>query len=68
MADDKLLRTGIIGALLTFLCCFTPALVAALGSMGFASWAGVLNFVLFPLLALFFAVIGYAIYKRHSSA
>ncbi len=68
MADDKLLRTGVIGVLLTALCCFTPTLVVALGAVGLASWAGVLDFVLFPLMALFFAMIGYAIYRRHSSA
>ena len=53
MADDKLLRTGVIGVLLTALCCFTPTLVVALGAVGLASWAGVLDFVLFPLMALF---------------
>ena len=68
MADDKLLRTGVIGVLLTALCCFTPTLVVALGAVGLASWAGVLDFVLFALMALFFAMIGYAIYRRHSSA
>ena len=66
MASDKLLRTGVIGALLTVLCCFTPTLVVALGAVGLASWAGVLDFVLFPLLALFLAMISYAIYRRRS--
>ena len=68
MTDDKLLRTGVIGVLSTVFCCFTPTLVVALGAVGLASWAGVLDFVLFPLMALFFAMIGYAIYRRHSSA
>ena len=68
MADDKLLRTGVIGVLLTALCCFTPTLVVALGAVGLASWAGVLDFVLFPLMAQFFAMIGYAIFRRHSRA
>ena len=68
MADDKLLRTGVIGVLLTALCCFTPTLVVALGAVGLASWGGGLDFVLFPLMALFFAMIGYAIYRRHASA
>ena len=68
MTDDKLLRTGVIGVLLTVLCCFTPTLVVALGAVGLASWAGVLDFVLFPLLALFLAMIGYAIYRRRSRA
>ena len=68
MADDKLLRTGVISVLLTALCCFTLTLVVALGAVGLASWVGVLDFVLFPLMALFFAMIGYAIYRRHSSA
>ena len=66
MANDKLLRTGVIGALLTLLCCFTPTLMVALGAVGLASWAGGLDFVLFPLLALFLAMIGYAIYRRRS--
>ena len=68
MANDKLLRTGVIGVLLTVLCCFTPTLVVTLGAVGLASWAGGLDFVLFPLMALFLAMIGYAIYRRRSSA
>ena len=66
MASDKSIRTSIICALLSLLCCFTPALAVALASMGVASWSGVVNFVLFPLLALFLAMIGYAIYRRRS--
>ena len=68
MANDKLLRTGVIGVLLTVLCCFTPTLVVTLGAVRLASWAGGLDFVLFPLMALFLAMIGYAIYRRHSRA
>ena len=35
MNDQSLLRTGIIGAAITAICCFTPALVIGLGAVGY---------------------------------
>lgn len=64
MNDQSLLRTGIIGAAITAICCFTPALVIGLGAAGLSAWLGWLDYVLLPALAVFLAVTGYAMVRR----
>jgi mercuric ion transport protein len=64
MGNQCLLRTGIIGAVVTAVCCFTPVLVIALGALGLSAWLGWLDVVLFPLLALFIGLIALAVYRR----
>lgn len=64
MADTKLLTTGIIGAVVTVLCCFTPVLVVALSALGLGALTGLLDPVLFGLLAIFLIMIGYALWRR----
>ena len=59
MKDKALLRTGIIGALVTALCCVTPMLVIPLVAIGLSAWVGWLDYVLFPALAVF---LGLAIF------
>jgi mercuric ion transport protein len=53
MNDKALLRTGIIGAVVTALCCVTPILVIPLVAIGLSAWVGWLDYVLFPALAGF---------------
>ncbi len=63
MKNRTLLRTGIVGAVIAAICCFTPALVFLLAAFGIA-WASVawLEFyVLFPALGLCLVLIGYAL-------
>lgn len=61
----NLLKVGIIGTVVTAICCFTPALVILLGAIGLSSLVGVLDFVLIPALAIFIAITGYALWKRN---
>ncbi|GAB1233011.1 mercury resistance system transport protein MerF [Ferrigenium sp. UT4] len=61
---NTLLRVGIIGALLTALCCFTPLLVILLGALGLAALTGYLDYVLLPALAMFVILIIYAARRR----
>jgi len=65
--DKKLLKTGIIGAGITAVCCLTPILVIAFGALGLSAWVGGLDYVLFPLLALFVLMIAYALYSRRKT-
>lgn len=60
MKDKNLLRTGIGGSAIAAICCFTPALVILLGSIGLSAWLAWLDFVLFPALALFLGVTIFA--------
>jgi len=67
MASDKLLRTGVIGSVIVLICCFTPVLVIVFGAVGLSAWVGGLDAVLFPLLAVFLALKGYALWKRKAT-
>ena len=62
--DNRLLRIGIIGAVLTALCCFTPLLVVLFGALGLAALVGYLDYVLFPLLGVFVLLIIIGWYRR----
>ncbi|MBO6674063.1 MAG: mercury resistance system transport protein MerF [Rhizobiales bacterium] len=64
MSNKKLLATGIVGTLITALCCFTPALVVLLGAVGLSAVVGYLDFVLFPALAIFIGITLYAVWRR----
>jgi mercuric ion transport protein len=63
MNDKKLLRTGIIGAVVIALCCVTPLLVIPLVAIGLSAWVGWLDYVLFPALALFLGLTIYAVVR-----
>lgn len=62
--NDKLLRVGVIGTIITGICCFTPALVILFGTMGLSAAIGYLDIVLLPALATFLGITGYALWKR----
>lgn len=59
-----LLKTGLVGAAITGVCCFTPILVIGLGAVGLSTWLGWLDYVLLPALAVFLAITGYALGRR----
>ncbi|TFH86254.1 mercury resistance system transport protein MerF [Billgrantia azerbaijanica] len=63
-----LLRIGVIGTVLVALCCFTPVLVILLGTLGLAALTGYLDYVLFPALAAFIGLTGYALYRKRLQA
>ncbi len=67
MNDKNLLRIGITGSVVVALCCFTPILVIAFGVLGLSAAVGWLDLVLFPMLAVFLGVTGYALYRRRQS-
>ncbi len=67
MNDKTLLRTGIVGSVVALLCCFTPILVIALAALGLSAAVGWLDIVLFPMLAAFLGLTGYALYRRQRS-
>lgn len=67
MTPDRLLRVGIIGSVVTAICCFTPVLAVLLGSLGVAAWVGWFDLVLLPALAFFLATIGYELWLKHQS-
>ncbi len=64
MNEKTLLRTGVIGSGVAAVCCFTPALVVLVTAVGLSAVVGYLDYVLFPALAVFLAITGYALYLR----
>ncbi len=63
-----MLKTGIIGSVVTAICCFTPVLVigfSAAGLMAAVSW---LDYLLFPMLAVFLGMTAIALFKRSKSS
>jgi len=68
MNDKNLLRTGIVGSVIVALCCVTPVLVIGFGVLGLSAAVGWLDLVLFPLLAGFLGLTGYALYRRRTSS
>ncbi len=64
MNERRLLRTGVVGSVITAICCFTPVLVVGLGAVGLSAWLGWLDYVLFPALAGFLGLTAYGLYLR----
>ncbi len=64
MNDRTLLRIGLIGTVVAAICCFTPVLVILFGVVGLSAAVGYLDYVLFPALAIFLAITGYALWRR----
>ncbi len=64
MDDRKLLGVGLVGALVTALCCFTPVLVVLLTAVGLSAVIGWLDTVLLPALAIFVALAVCALIRQ----
>lgn len=63
---DKLLGAGVLGTVIAALCCFTPILAWTLSAIGLSGVIGYVyrDDVLLPLMALFLAITGYALWRR----
>ena len=64
MSPGALLKTGLVGTVVTAVCCFTPVLVILFGALGLSAAMGWLDVVLLPALGFFVALTGYALWKR----
>ncbi|EDL52837.1 hypothetical protein VSAK1_17267 [Vibrio mediterranei AK1] len=60
----ELLGLGIVGVVITALCCFTPVLVILLGAVGLSGLLGYLDYALLPALAFFVGLTVYALYRN----
>ena len=63
MAPHRLLAIGVIGTIVTALCCFTPMLVVIFWAIGLGAAIGYIDIVLLPLLALFICIVLFAFLK-----
>jgi len=58
--SSKMFKTGVLGGIVTAICCFTPILVIIFSAVGLTAAIKYLDFVLFPMLGIFIvlAVVG----------
>ncbi|HEX6111971.1 MAG TPA: mercury resistance system transport protein MerF [Geminicoccaceae bacterium] len=62
--ESRLLRTGVVGAAVAAVCCFTPVLVVLFGVLGLSHLVGVLDYVLMPAFLLCVGLIVYALIRK----
>ena len=67
MSNHNLLRIGIVGTVISALCCFTPLLVILFGAIGLSAAVGYLDLVLLPALAAFVLLTICALWKRRAA-
>ncbi len=61
-----LVITGMVGAGIAALCCFTPILVGLLAVLGLSAFTGYLDFILLPALVFFLCLLAYGLVKQRS--
>ena len=62
--NTKLVGTGVAGALLSMLCCFTPVLVIMLSALGLTAFVAKLDYVLVPVFIASIALVIFALVRR----
>ena len=65
--NTKLIGTGVAGALLSMLCCFTPVLVIMLSALGLTAFVAKLDYVLVPVFMTSIALVIFALVRRRRS-
>ncbi len=58
MSGQKLFGIGVIGSIVTALCC-TPVLAIVLGAFGLSAWLAWSDYVVLPALLVFLAIAVY---------
>jgi mercuric ion transport protein len=64
MKSKTMIKAGIVGTVITALCCFTPVLVILLGAVGFSALVGYLDYVLIPALLVFLGILAYGFSRK----
>lgn len=62
MKGKSILKVGVVGSVITAICCFTPALVILFGALGLSAFVYLLDAVLIPMLVIFLGVTAYGVY------
>lgn len=66
--NKKLLKVGIVGTVLSALCCFTPILVVIFSLVGLGAAVAWLDSILIPTLVFFIGVSIYALMIKNKAA
>ncbi|MDJ0614673.1 MAG: mercury resistance system transport protein MerF [Rhizobiaceae bacterium] len=62
--NNKLLKVGVVGSVITAICCFTPILSLLFGLFGLTTVIGYLDYFFLPILAIFVLITVYAFWMR----
>ena len=54
---NKWMKTGLVGTIVTALCCFTPILVWLFAALGIGGLVVYLDMILIPLLGVFIIIL-----------
>lgn len=65
--NTKLIGTGVAGALVSMLCCFTPLLAVLLGALGLTAFVAKLDYVLVPIFLASIGLVIFAFARRKRS-
>jgi mercuric ion transport protein len=65
--NARLIGTGLAGAALSMMCCFTPVLVVLLSALGLTALVAKLDYVLVPLFVASVALVIFALVRRRRS-
>jgi mercuric ion transport protein len=68
MSNKGCVCTGAVGSVIAAIRCFTPILVIVLGGLGLATWLAYADYVLFPLLFAFLALLAFGLYRQRIAA
>ncbi|WP_331436787.1 mercury resistance system transport protein MerF [Geobacillus kaustophilus] len=68
MNRKKTFIVGIVGTVVTLLCCATPILVILLGAVGLGAITGYLDYVLLPALVVFLMLAFYSYHQSKKSS
>lgn len=64
MKNNRLFKVGIVGSIISALCCFTPVLVVLFSAVGLSSMLGLIDYIVLPALAVFVLLTIYAVLKK----
>jgi mercuric ion transport protein len=62
VSSNKLIWTGVAGSAIAAICCFTPALVVALGGIGLSAWLAWADKLVLPAAVAFIAIGALGLY------
>jgi mercuric ion transport protein len=64
VSDRTIITTGIIGGTFAAMCCATPVLVVAFGTLGLTAWLSKAGYLLIPALIFGLGLIGVGLYRK----
>ena len=67
-SNRTLIATGAVGATLAAICCATPLLAIAFGSLGLTAWLAKADYVLMPALMICLGLLGAGLYRGRMTA